>query len=91
MKIKIVSDGVTTQVLDATTGSALEGVQMVNFMSGVDGANEALLHVMGVQCEIYTEARSELMPDGPNFEISDEPITLEDLLKPFDALELPNE
>ena len=65
MKIKIVSDGTPagTKVVHADTGETVEGVQMINFMASVDGQCEALMSVVGVQCEIYTEARQQLVPD----------------------------
>ena len=80
MKIKIISDGTTTRVVDAVTGEPMAGVQMVNFMSGTDGAPEALLHVLGVECEILTEARADLIPDEIVFDIVDEVMTLKDFV-----------
>lgn len=75
MRIKIVSDGTVagTKVVDATTGEQLVGVQMVNFMATTDGDCEAMLHVVGVQCEIVCAARSTLLPDFNPYEAKDLP------------------
>tara|TARA_Y100001938_G_scaffold135299_1_gene196794 strand:+ start:3035 stop:3313 length:279 start_codon:yes stop_codon:yes gene_type:complete len=74
MKIKIVSDGTCagTRVLDASTGTAVQGVQLISFMASPQGAPEAFLHVAGVQCEIITDCRMGL-------ELRANPYTVEDL------------
>lgn len=75
MKIKILSDGTAagTKVVDADTGTTIPGVQMVNFMAVADGACEAMMHVVGVQCEIVTTARAQLLPDFNPYEAKDLP------------------
>ena len=46
---------------------------MVNFMAAADGACEAMMHVVGVQCEIVTTARAQLLPDFNPYEAKDLP------------------
>lgn len=75
MKIKIISDGTVdgTKIVDAQTGERLAGVQMINWMSAVGGECEALMHVVGVQCEIVTDARAALLPDLNPYQAEDLP------------------
>jgi hypothetical protein len=74
MQIKIISDGTVqgTRVVDAVSGETIPGVQMVSFMASVDGVPEALMHVVGVQCEILTDAHMALAPDLNPFEVEDD-------------------
>ena len=75
MRIKIVSDGTAagTRVVDAETGEPVLGVQMINWMATVEGQCEALMHVVGVQCEIVTSARQALVPEFNPYEAQDLP------------------
>ena len=79
MKIKIVSDGTSTKVLDAHSGEELEGVQLVNFMAPADSAPEAFLHVVGVQCEILVDARAQLLQPEAVFDVEDLDVVPQDL------------
>jgi len=73
MKIKIISDGTSqgTSVVDAESGEVVPGVQLVNFTCAVGEAPEAFLHVVGISCEIVTEAAEALMPDLNPFQVQD--------------------
>jgi len=73
MKLKIISDGTAngTKVINASTGEPILGVQMINFMATTDGECEALLSVVGVQCEIVCSARSTLLQDFNPYEAED--------------------
>jgi hypothetical protein len=85
MKIKIVSDGTSegTKVLDALSGEPVSGVQMINFMCGADGVPEALMHIVGIQCEIITDAAVDLAPDLNPYKVEDLPLDLKDIINVY--------
>ena len=82
MKIKIVSDGQRTQVLDEQD-QPIPGVQLVSFCSAVDGAPEAFLHVQGVQCEIVVDAQAGLLPATNPYRVQDLQVVPQDLKEFF--------
>ena len=85
MKIKIVSDGtcVGTRVLDASTGTAVQGVQLISFMASPQGAPEAFLHVAGVECEIITDCKMGLEPQLNPYSAQDLKLVPDDLKEFF--------
>lgn len=73
MKIKIISDGTSagTKVVDCVSGEPIAGVTMINYMASTDGEPEALMHLVGIQCEIVCDARATLTPDLNPYEAED--------------------
>jgi hypothetical protein len=61
MRIKIVSDGTSagTKVVDEKTGETVEGVLMISWsVSTEDTGARVLMELLGVPCDIVTEARN---------------------------------
>ena len=90
MKLKIVSDGTAagTQLTIAETGEPIGGVQALTWSASADGLEcEALVHLIGVPCDIVAEVGMMALDDileDPTFPVSDdpgEPIDISDLLK----------
>lgn len=81
MKLKIVSDGKKTTVVDADTGRVLDGVLMVDWSYSEEGGTTAMLALTGVPVELEAEARSVTV--SPEIEVDEDdvvPMKLEDLM-----------
>lgn len=72
MQLKIISDGTTTgtYICHAETGERLAGVEMLSWHASAEqGFTEATIHLLGVPCEITSEAGIIMPSDVSAFPI----------------------